>query len=125
MHPFSMYNLVSFDMYYPYNHHLNQTVEYFQRSRKFHGASLPSFSSPTPPGNHSSDYLLNTQEFVVKYFATHSEGVCNKISWLVFIHRPLFQMESPVEEHVSSSHLVTVVTDSPLSLLLQVRTLKE
>lgn len=84
-----MYNLVSFDMYYPYNHHLNQNVEYFQRSRKFHGASLPSFSSPTPPGNHSSEYLLNIQEFVIKYFATHSEGVCNKISWLVFIHRPL------------------------------------
>ena len=41
-----MYNLVSFDMYYPYNHHLNQNVEYFQHSRNFHGASLPSFSTP-------------------------------------------------------------------------------
>ena len=78
-----MYNLVNFDMYYPYNHHLSQNVDYFQHSRKSHGALLPSFSTPTPPGNHSSEYLWSIQEFVMfKHFATRSQGVCTEISWL-------------------------------------------
>ena len=116
MHPFSMYNLVSFDVYYLYNHHLNKNVDYFQHSRKSYDAPLPSFSTPTPPGNHSSEYLRSIQEFVMfKQFATCSQGVCTEISWLALFTGHQLIMEGPAEEHVFSSRLVTIVTHSPPS----------
>ena len=80
-----------------------------------------------PPGNHSSEYLLSIQEFVMfKYLATPSEGICNKISRLVFVHGPLVHDgEAWGRARVLLSFGNNGDSLSCLSLLLQVGTLKE